>query len=229
MDIDLQATKKAITEDTRLVYLCNPNNPTGKILSVNELEKFCKEVSSANCTVAIDEAYIDLVDPEKRPDTIKLLRGDNNVLIIRTFSKAYGLAGLRVGYAMGLPETIELIKNQHYSFGGLISNVGVAAAITALKDDTYIDVYRKKNKEVRSFVEKEFRDRGIAYLPSSTNFILHEVNNVDRYKKELENAKIFPIPGGWSNYPDWCRISIGDLSHMKYYIKTISSMDWLVK
>ncbi|MEW7292023.1 pyridoxal phosphate-dependent aminotransferase [Aquimarina sp. 2304DJ70-9] len=229
MDIDLVATKKAITKDTQLVYICNPNNPTGKILSASELENFCKEIASSSCTIAIDEAYIDLVSPKDRLDIGKLLIEKHNVLIIRTFSKAYGLAGLRVGYAIGLPKVIERINSEHYSFGGLICNLGVAAAITALEDNAYTADYRNKNIEVRSYVEQSLQSFGIEYLPSTTNFMLLKVKDVDRYRKALKTVGISPVPGGGAKYPEWSRISIGTQPEMETFIKTIGKMDWLIK
>ncbi len=228
MDIDLDATRKAVTKDTQLVYICNPNNPTGKILNANDLENFCKDVAKSTCTVAIDEAYIDLVNPANRSDIVKLLIEKHNVLVIRTFSKAYGMAGLRVGYAMGLSETIDRIKSECYSFDGLICNIGVAAAITALNDNTYINEYRVKNIKVRTYTENALKSLGIDYLPSTTNFMLVKANNVDRYKAELKKAGISPVPGGWFNYPEWSRISIGTQSEMENFISIVRKMDWLV-
>ncbi|WP_299253569.1 aminotransferase class I/II-fold pyridoxal phosphate-dependent enzyme [uncultured Aquimarina sp.] len=227
MNIDLQATKKAVTKDTKLVYICNPNNPTGKALPATQLEAFCKEVASPSCTVAIDEAYIELMNPSDKLDTIKLLRDKFNVLIIRTFSKAYGLAGLRVGYAMGSSETITLLNHEFYNFGGLISNPGVVAAMTALEDTTYIDTYRKKNSEVRAFVEKRLDTFEIKYLKSNTNFILMDVKDAKRFRSELKPFGFAIVPGGGKHYPTWVRISIGTLEQMKIFLKVVGEMNWL--
>ncbi|WP_299443775.1 histidinol-phosphate transaminase [uncultured Aquimarina sp.] len=227
MNIDLEATKKAVTKDTKLVYICNPNNPTGKALPVAELVSFCKEVASSTCTVAIDEAYIELMNPSDTPDTIKLLKEKHNVLIIRTFSKAYGLAGLRVGYAMGSSETIALLNHEFYNFGGLISNPGVVASITALEDTTYVDEYRKKNQEVRTYVEKSLDTFDIKYLKSNTNFILVDVKDAKRFRSELKPFGFAIVPGGGKHYPTWARISIGTLKEMKIFLKAVDGMNWL--
>ncbi|WP_299221765.1 histidinol-phosphate transaminase [uncultured Aquimarina sp.] len=227
MNIDLKATKKAVTKDTKLVYICNPNNPTGKALPAAELESFCKEVATTTCTVAIDEAYIELMNPSDTPDTIKLLRENHNVLIIRTFSKAYGLAGLRVGYAMGSAETIALLNHEYYNFSGLIANPGVVAAITALNDTTYVDAYRKKNEEVRTYVEKSLDALGIQYLKSNTNFILMDVKDAKRFRSELKPFGFAIVPGGGKHYPNWARISIGRLEEMKIFLKVLDGMNWL--
>ncbi|AXT49454.1 aminotransferase class I/II-fold pyridoxal phosphate-dependent enzyme [Aquimarina sp. BL5] len=227
MNIDLEATKKAVTKDTKLVYICNPNNPTGKALPAAELISFCKEVASSTCTVAIDEAYIELMNPSDTPDTIKLLRENHNVLIIRTFSKAYGLAGLRVGYAMGSAETIALLNHEHYNFSGLIANPGVVAAITALEDTSYVDEYRKKNSEVRTYVEKSLDTRSIKYVNSSTNFILMDVKDAKRFRSELKPFGFAIIPGGGKHYPTWARISIGRLEEMNSFLKVLDGMNWL--
>ncbi|WP_299242279.1 histidinol-phosphate transaminase [uncultured Aquimarina sp.] len=227
MNIDLEATKKAVTKDTKLVYICNPNNPTGKALSASELESFCKEVTSSTCTVAIDEAYIELMNPSDAPNTIQLLRDKYNVLIIRTFSKAYGLAGLRVGYAMGSAETIALLNHQHYNFSGLISNPGIVAAITALEDTSYVEAYRNKNKEVRTYVEKKLDTLGIKYVNSNTNFILMDVKDSKRFRLELKPLGFAIVPGGGKHYPTWVRISIGRLEEMKIFLKAVDAMNWL--
>jgi histidinol-phosphate aminotransferase len=229
MDIDLTATKKAISKETQLVYICNPNNPTGKILPPKDLESFCREVASPTCTIAIDEAYIELVDDSNRPEVVKLLIEKYNVLIIRTFSKAYGMAGLRVGYIIGLPETISRINKEHYSFGGLISNVGVAAAITALQDNTYIKEYQIKNESVRLYTENALKDLGIEYIPSTTNFMLIKVTYLDRFRDDLNTAKISSGPGGWVQYPEWVRLSIGTRTEMEYFINTVAKMKWLTE
>ncbi|MGY3793012.1 pyridoxal phosphate-dependent aminotransferase [uncultured Aquimarina sp.] len=227
MDIDLKTTKSAITKATRLVYICNPNNPTGKALSANDLLSFCKEVASSNCTVAIDEAYVELMDPKKKPDTIKLLQEKYNVLIIRTFSKAYGLAGLRVGYAMGLSETIAKLNHEFYNFDGLISNPGVVAAITALEDPSYVNEYQKKNSEVKKYMEDSLDDLGLQYVKSDTNFMLIEVKDVKRLKEELKTFGIAIFPSGGKHYPTWARISIGTLPQMQSFMKAIRTMNWL--
>ena len=229
MGIDLKATQKAVTKDTQLVFICNPNNPTGRVLNPSDLEDFCKKLASKNCVIAIDEAYIDMIEPKERPNTVSLLNQKYNVLIIRTFSKAYGMAGLRIGYAMGLPETIERIKSDHYVFTGLLNNLGVAAAITALKDDNHLVAFRKKNKEVKTYVENSLSDLGIEFIPSATNFILIHVKDILRYREALKAFDISPVGGSGKTYPNWSRISIGTIDDMKYYIKALRTMHWLIK
>ncbi|AXT55417.1 histidinol-phosphate aminotransferase family protein [Aquimarina sp. AD1] len=227
MDIDLETTKKEITKNTKLVYICNPNNPTGKSLPAAKLESFCKELATTNCTIAIDEAYIELMESSRRPDTIELLKQKYNVLIIRTFSKAFGLAGLRVGYAMGLPETIAKLNHDSYTFSGLIGNPGIVAAITALDDIDYVDEYRKKNVEVRTYMESSLKKMGLKYLKSDTNFMLIEVKDVKRLKEELVPFGIAIFPSGGKHYPTWARISIGTLQEMKIFFNAINTMNWL--
>ncbi|SEK37062.1 histidinol-phosphate aminotransferase [Aquimarina amphilecti] len=227
MDIDLETTKKAITKNTKLVYICNPNNPTGKSLLAKELESFCKQVATPSCTVAIDEAYIELMEPLKKLDTIELLKQKYNVLIIRTFSKAYGLAGLRVGYAMGSSETIAKLYHESYTFGGLIGNPGIVAALTALDDTTYVEAYRKKNSQVRACMEKCLEELGLKYLKSDTNFMLIDVKDVKRLKEELVPFGIAIFPSGGKHYPTWARISIGTLEQMKTFLNAINTMKWL--
>ena len=220
-DIDLQATINAITPATKLIYLCNPNNPTGKLLPADLVEDFCKEVASGDRVIAIDEAYIDLVPPQRRPDLMKLLQEKCNILSIRTFSKAYGMAGLRIGYLMGLPETIQKIKDHHIGFYGLLNNHGTAAAITALANDNYVENYRLKNQEVRDWVIGELQKSGLRVLESNTNFIMHEVGDVKRFKEVIKNAGLGILPGGWPKYPDWVRVSIATRSEMEAYMAEI--------
>lgn len=228
MEIDLENTEAAITPETQLVFICNPNNPTGHVLDNKKLENFCKRVATASRVVAIDEAYIELLDPSARPRTVKLLTEKFNVLIIRTFSKAHGLAGLRIGYVMGLPETIERIKNQHYSYPGLLNNIGVAAAITSLEDEAYLAEYRAKNNTVRAYTQNALSDLGVEFLPSQTNFIFLKIQDIKRYREGLAKYKISPV-GSPSAYPEWSRISVSDQKDMEHYISAVRSLDWLVK
>lgn len=221
LDLDLVATEKAVTKDTQLVYICNPNNPTGKVLNIDKLESFCKRVASKNCVVAIDEAYIDMIEPNERPKTVDLLKHEYNVLIIRTFSKAYGLAGLRVGYAMGLAETIKRINSEHYAFTGLINSLGIAAAMTALKSDTHLTDFRKKNNKVKKYTENALTNLGIEYIPSHTNFIFLNVKDIKRYRIGLKAFDISPVGSGGKKYPNWSRVSIGTQQDMEYYIKAL--------
>lgn len=229
MGIDLKATEKAVTSETQLVFICNPNNPTGKILEASELEAFCKKVATKNCLVVVDEAYIDMLAPSMRPKTVQLLQQKYNVLIVRTFSKAYGMAGLRIGYALGLPETIERINNNHYAFTGLLNNVGVAAAITALKNNAYVEAFRIKNDEVKKYVQDTLSSWGIEYIPSYTNFILINVKDINKYRDTLKTFGIEPIGGSGKNYPNWSRISIGSQQEMEYYLSAVKTMKWLIK
>ncbi|MFV9550864.1 aminotransferase class I/II-fold pyridoxal phosphate-dependent enzyme [Algibacter sp. PT7-4] len=229
MSIDLKATEEAVTSETQLVFICNPNNPTGKILDASTLETFCKWVATKNCLVVVDEAYIDMLTPNMRPKTVQLLQEKHNVLIVRTFSKAYGMAGLRIGYALGLPETIARIKSEYHTFGGLLNNIGVAAAITALKDNAYVEDFRVKNDAVKTYVQNNLSRLGIEYIPSYTNFILINVKDITKYRERLKTYGIEPIGGSGKNYPNWSRISISTQEDMAYYLKAVKTMDWLIK
>lgn len=215
---DLDALLKAMRADTRLVYICNPNNPTGTVLKTRELIAFINEASK-KAIVLVDEAYIEFTD---EVSMCSLVKDNKNVIVVRTFSKIYGLAGARIGYALAHADTIAMMdKLQAYIPGG-VSAVSGAGALAALDDTALITKTKSLNEAAKKYTVSEFEKLGISCIPSSTNFIYFSLAN---YKKDffklLENNKIEGT-GIFEEDGKWSRITIGTMEDMQKLIKAIS-------
>jgi histidinol-phosphate aminotransferase len=216
--VDLGAMLKAMRADTKLVYICNPNNPTGTVLKTQELIGFIKEASK-KAIVLVDEAYIEFTD---EVSMVALVKENKNVIVTRTFSKIYGLAGVRIGYAMAHADTIaEMDKMQAYVLGG-VSGVSGAGALAALDDVSFVTKTRTLNEAAKKYTISEMEKLGISCIPSSTNFLYFSLVN---YKKDffkllesnnIEGTAIFEEDGKWS------RITIGTMEDMQRLIRVIS-------
>ncbi len=216
--IDLSKMKDSVRKDTKLIYICNPNNPTGDLLSRQEIENFIKTVPE-NITILVDEAYIEFTNQKSLSDLVNTYK---NLIVTRTFSKLYGFAGARLGYAIGNPKLIvELKKLQSWS-GAEISVVTMAGAIAAMEDQEFISKVLNNNQKVKDFTVSEFQKRGIKTISSSANFVYFSLDNYKaEYFKKLKDAKIL---GGktYEQKGKWTRISIGTMEQMQKYFEVIS-------
>lgn len=216
--IDLEKMKSSIQKDTKLIYICNPNNPTGDSLSRLEIENFIKSIPD-NIIVLVDEAYIEFTTQKSLSDLVGVYK---NLIITRTFSKLYGFAGARLGYAIGNPKLIvELKKLQSWS-GAEISVVTMAGAIAGMDDKEFINKVLDNNQKAKDFTISEFNIRGIKTIPSSANFVYFSLENYKSdYFKKLKEAKIL----GGKTYEEkgkWTRISLGTIEEMRKYFDVIS-------
>ena len=216
--IDLEKMKSSIQKDTKLIYICNPNNPTGDLLSRLEIENFIKSIPD-NIIILVDEAYIEFTTQKSLNDLVDVYK---NLIVTRTFSKLYGFAGARLGYAIGNPKLIvELKKLQSWS-GAEISVVTMAGAIAAMDDQEFITKVLDNSKKVKDFTISEFNIRGIKTIPSSANFVYFSLENYKSdYFKKLKEAKIL----GGKTYEEkgkWTRISLGTIEEMRKYFDVIS-------
>ena len=216
--IDLEKMKSSIQKDTKLIYICNPNNPTGDLLSRHEIENFIKSIPD-NIIVLVDEAYIEFTTQKSVSDLVDVYK---NLIITRTFSKLYGFAGARLGYAIGHPKMIENLKKLQSWSGAEISVVTMAGAIAAMDDQEFITKVLDNNKKVKDFTISEFNIRGIKTIPSSANFVYFSLENYKSdYFKKLKEAKIL----GGKTYEEkgkWTRISLGTIEEMRKYFDVIS-------
>ncbi len=216
--IDLEKMKNSIQKDTKLIYICNPNNPTGDSLSRLEIENFIKSIPD-NIIVLVDEAYIEFTTQKSLSDLVDVYK---NLIVTRTFSKLYGFAGARLGYAIGNPKLIvELKKLQSWS-GAEISVVTMAGAIAGMDDKEFINKVLDNNQKAKDFTISEFNIRGIKTIPSSANFVYFSLENYKSdYFKKLKEAKIL----GGKTYEEkgkWTRISLGTIEEMRKYFDVIS-------
>ena len=216
--IDLVKMKSSIQKDTKLIYICNPNNPTGDLLSRAEIENFIKSIPD-NIIVLVDEAYIEFTTQRSLSDLVDVYK---NLIVTRTFSKLYGFAGARLGYAIGHPKMIENLKKLQSWSGAEISVVTMAGAIAAMDDQEFITKVLDNNKKVKDFTISEFNIRGIKTIPSSANFVYFSLENYKSdYFKKLKEAKIL----GGKTYEEkgkWTRISLGTIEEMRKYFDVIS-------
>ena len=216
---DLDGMLNKITEKTKLIWLCNPNNPTGTMFNEEKLINFLDKVPQ-NIVVVYDEAYNEYVTKEDYPkDSISLLKKYPNILILRTFSKIYGLAALRVGYTMASEEIIENINKIRGPFN--VNSLAQAAALAALEDQDFIKESYRVNKEGKEYLYDEFNKMNLEFAPSETN---HIFVNVQRNGSEVfielqkKGMIIRPMVG------TWIRVSIGTMEQNKVFIKLLKEL-----
>lgn len=215
---DLSAMLSAIQPDSTLLYLCNPNNPTGTILPHNELVAFITEASK-KLTVVVDEAYLDYTD---EPSVAGMVTNNKNLIVVKTFSKIYGLAGARVGYALAHPDTIDKMGMLQTWNNGDISLASRVAAMASLKDEAFAKRCATLNREVRSATIAQLESLKIRCIPSNTNFIYF---SLDQYPKDyFDILKQNKIQGTGMYEPNgkWTRITVGTADEMKRFLKAIS-------
>lgn len=213
---DLPAIKAAITPEVKLVYIVNPNNPTGTIVPTAELEAFCKEIAP-KVPVFIDEAYIDFYEPAERPKLGKLVADGQNVILARTFSKIHGFAGLRLGYAIAQPEMLKTLRG--YTNGEFaVSITTLMAGIASYKDVAWQNHCRAENAKARAYTTKALADMGYEVIPSAANFILFPI----RMKTKTFEGQMFGQGIGIQtrefNGQPFCRVSVGTMDEMAIFI-----------
>lgn len=207
---DLDAMAAAIDADTRLVFIANPNNPTGTFIPAAQIEAFLNKVPGT-VIVVLDEAYNEFLAPEHQFESAQWVRKYPNLVVSRTFSKAYGLAGLRVGFAIAQPAVTDLMNRIRQPFN--VNSLAQAAAIAALNDTAFLEEGARNNAAgYQQFVEA-FDELGLEYVPSFGNFVLVRVGDDDeagaRVNLALLKQGVIVRPVGNYGLPQWLRISIG--------------------
>ena len=203
---DLDAMAAAIEPQTRVVFIANPNNPTGTFVPGAELEAFLARVPR-HVLVVLDEAYTEYLAPEQRYDSIAWLARFPNLLVSRTFSKAYGLAGLRVGYAIAHPEVADLMNRVRQPFN--VSSVALAAAEAALDDDEFLARSAEVNRRGMVQLVAAFRELGLEWIPSAGNFVTFKVGDAIGVNQALLRQGVIVRPIAAYGMPHWLRVSIG--------------------
>ncbi|AMR77159.1 histidinol-phosphate transaminase [Cupriavidus nantongensis] len=207
---DLDAMAAAIAPDTRLVFIANPNNPTGTFLPAAQIEAFLQQVPR-HVVVVLDEAYNEYLDADQQYDAIAWVRRYPNLMVSRTFSKAYGLAGLRIGYAVAQPELTDLLNRIRQPFN--VNSVAQAAAIAALADTDFLRRSAELNRDGKRQLTEAFDRLGLEYVPSSGNFVLVRVGDDDgagaRVNLALLRQGVIVRPVGNYNLPQWLRVTVG--------------------
>jgi histidinol-phosphate aminotransferase len=201
---DLDAMAAAITPETRLVFIANPNNPTGTMVGQAEIDRFMDRVPD-HVVVVFDEAYHEFLDDP--PDTLKFVRDGRNVCVLRTFSKIHGLAALRVGYGLASPDVAGILQKARQPFN--VNAIAQAGALAALADEQHVARTVTVNREGLAFYQAALDARGIEHVPSHANFVLARVGDGDRLFSEMLRRGVIVRAMRGYKLPDWVRISIG--------------------
>lgn len=219
---DLEAMELQISPKISLIYICNPNNPTGSVTPGDKLYPFC-ERASQKALVVVDEAYHEYVEDSSYASMVDLVKRGKNVVVTRTFSKIFGLAGLRIGYGMARPDIIENLKRLERNFAP-VSYLSLEAAIASYKDKEFCRVVRQKNREVKSYVYEELEKLGLYYVPSVTNFVCFRIQqDGEKMVKEFEKRNIL-IRSFTFHGSHWLRVSLGTMEEMKAFVSALKEV-----
>jgi histidinol-phosphate aminotransferase len=203
---DPAAMLAAIRGDTHLVWIANPNNPTGNFLPQAEVRAFIEKIPAHICVV-LDEAYTEYLAPADRADTVAWVRDFPNLLVVRTFSKIYGLAGLRVGYGIGRAEMIDLLNRVRQPFN--VNNLALAGAIAALDDHEFLARSYESNRSGMEQIVSGLKRLGLAHIPSHGNFVTFEVADTPGVNSRLLKQGVIVRPIGGYGMPNHLRVTIG--------------------
>jgi histidinol-phosphate aminotransferase len=218
---DLAAMHAAITARTRLVFIANPNNPTGTWLRSDELREFLDHVPES-VVVVVDEAYFEYVEESAYPDSIAWLARYPNLICARTFSKIYGLAGLRVGYGVSSPAVADLLNRVRQPFN--VNSIAQAAALAALDDSAHLDKARRVNTDGMQQLAKGFEQLGLAYIPSAGNFVCVEVGEAGRVYENLLRAGVIVRPVANYGMPRHLRVTVGLVNENQRFLDALKKV-----
>ena len=205
---DLKSMREALTSKTKMIYIVNPNNPTGTRLDFEDIQNFCASLPQ-NIIVFIDEAYSHFLEDKRGRDGITLIKQGYNVIVSRTFSKAHGLAGMRLGYAIAKPSIIKELRA--FSFRDMGINQAVfVGGLTSLDDEKHVQKFKELVSEGKEFYYHKFDSLGLEYIPSTTPFLMVKVNMPSKLaQKKLSSRHVFVRKGEDWQMPNYLRISIG--------------------
>ncbi len=218
--IELNEIERNITEKTKLIWLCNPNNPTGTIFDKSNFEEFLKKLPE-HTWVVLDEAYVEFADPKAVPETIELIKKGYNLMSVRTFSKLFGLAGQRIGYVIATPELISCYDTVSEPFNA--NRIGLAAAVATLENDIeHIEKCKNCMISDRKMMNEELEKLGCKTIETHTNFIFFELPccNAEVNELLLRDGVIVRPATGWG-YPNHLRVSIGTTEENLRFIEAI--------
>ena len=216
---DLKEIKRNINTKTKIVFIANPNNPTGTYVKESEIEEFLSGLPQ-DIIVVLDEAYFEFVEAPDYPVSIDLLKKSPNIIILRTFSKIYGLAGLRIGYAVADKEIIRYLERARQPFN--VNSLAQAAAFAALNDTDFITKTIKSTKEGKKYIYEELTKLNIEYIPSETNFVLINLKKDGRdvFQKMLKKGIIIRELKQY-NLDNFIRVTIGTMPENRKFIKAL--------
>jgi histidinol-phosphate aminotransferase len=224
---DLDAIARAVTPQTRVIYIANPNNPTGTAFGSSEFDDFLRKVPG-DVLIVLDEAYKEYAERVDLPNSLKLFKQYNNLLTLRTFSKVYGLAGLRIGYGIGHPTLVSEMNKLRTPFN--VTSIGQAAALAALDDPEHVSRSAQMNRLERNRLYTELCRLGLHPVPSETNFLfIHIGAHAKAFCDDLLQEGVIVRPLAWMGFPEAIRISVGSSSENDKLLSAISHTRMLAK
>jgi histidinol-phosphate aminotransferase len=219
---DLDAMFKKVNRKTKLVFICNPNNPTGTIVSLEAFESFLSHLPK-HVVVVLDEAYGDFVEDAFYPNGLDYIKERKQVIVLRTFSKVYGLAGLRIGYALGKEDLVDCLYQVRDPFP--VHRLAQVAAVAALKDEDHAIRSIQLVYEGKRYLYKELDRMGLSYVPSQANFIFVDFEkDSEEVFQALLREGIIIRPGKIWGYPTFVRVTIGRMGDNRRFIKAIKKI-----
>jgi len=219
---DLDGMAGRIGPKTKLVFLCNPNNPTGTLVPRAALNRFLAAIPD-HVVLVLDEAYFDYISEKDYPDGVSLLGSDLNLIALRTFSKIYGLAGLRIGFAVGRGDLISLLERVREPF--TVNRMAQAAALAALMDEEHVERVLRINEQGKAFLYEQFQRLGIDYVPTQANFVFVDFKrDAEGIYHALLKEGVITRPGSVWDYPTCARITIGTMDENRRFIEKLEGV-----
>jgi len=216
---DLDAMLNAITPKTKIIFIANPNNPTGTLISQTKLDKFISRLPE-NIVAVFDEAYFEFLDHP--PDTLQHVRDGRDIVVLRTFSKIHGLASLRVGYGIARRELIEVLQKTRQPFN--VNGIAQAAALAALADEAHQCETRKIVDEGRAYLQEQFAAMDLRFVPGAANFVMVNVGDGAAVFKKLLAQKIIVRALKGYNLPEWVRLTVGTIEQNERCIAALKKI-----
>jgi histidinol-phosphate aminotransferase len=217
---DLNAMLAAVSWRTRQIFIANPNNPTGTMVGQQEIDDFMGRVPE-EVLVVFDEAYYEFLD--NPPDVLKFVRDGRNVVIMRTFSKIQGLAGLRIGYGLASKEIAEVLQKTRQPFNA--NSIAQAGALAGIYDDEYMRETRELTHEGREFLQSTFLSMGLEFVPSAANFVLVRVGDGDKVVEALLRRGLIVRAMRSYKLPEWIRVSVGTMDQNRRFVAELQRLN----
>lgn len=215
---DLDAMADAITEKTKIVFIANPNNPTGTMVAKKELDRFCARMPE-DVILVLDEAYYEFVTSKDFPNSFEYLKEGRNVVILRTFSKIYGLAGLRIGYGIAPEKLVFYMNKVRQPFN--VNSLAQIAAMAALDDDGHLKRSQQNNREGLAYLFGELKAMGLEYVPTQANFFLIKVGKGKEIYDALLRQGVIVRPMASYGLGEYIRVTVGTAEENKRFVEAI--------
>jgi histidinol-phosphate aminotransferase len=223
---DLEAMAAAVTPRTRMMFVCNPNNPTGTYVPAADIRRLVERVPD-DVMVVIDEAYIEFVTAGDREGSLDIQKEHDNVVVLRTFSKIYGLCGLRTGYGICAPEVTQALDKVRQPFN--VNLIGQLAAVEALKHPDQVAQRREVNARLRDHLIAHLAERGRATVPTQANFVLVDIGDLSRPQEQVCEALlsmgVIVRDGNALGCPGWARVTVGTEEEIEFFLGKLGALE----